>query len=66
MKLANRVQQPYDSGVTWPITLIGAIAAVLLACGLLPPYYEIWKRRGRVIGISEIVRALLILQSPNS
>jgi len=32
--------------------LIGSIAAVLLAAGLIPPYWEIWKRRGRVIGIN--------------
>lgn len=31
---------------------MGIIAAVLLAAGLLPPYRELWKRRGRVIGIN--------------
>lgn len=35
-----------------PIMIIGIIAAVLLAAGLLPPYWEIWKRKGRVMGIS--------------
>ncbi len=35
------------------MVLVGVIAAILLALGLLPPYFEIWKRRGRVIGISE-------------
>ncbi|MCJ1298464.1 hypothetical protein MMC08_001254 [Hypocenomyce scalaris] len=43
---------PYDRGVSWPIILIGIIAAILLAAGLLPPYFEIWKRRGRVVGIN--------------
>ncbi|MCJ1238308.1 hypothetical protein MMC14_006297 [Varicellaria rhodocarpa] len=45
---------PYDRGVTWPIVLFGVIAAILLAASLLPPYYEIWKRKGRVIGINWI------------
>ncbi|TGZ78246.1 PQ-loop-domain-containing protein [Ascodesmis nigricans] len=34
------------------ITAIGILASVLLALGLLPPYVEIWRRRGRVVGIS--------------
>lgn len=37
--------------------VVGIIAAILLAAGLLPPYGELWKRRGRVIGINW-VRAL--------
>lgn len=32
--------------------VVGIIASVLLAAGLLPPYGEIWKRRGRVVGIN--------------
>lgn len=32
--------------------ILGVIASILLAVGLLPPYIEIWKRRGRVIGIN--------------
>jgi len=44
---------PYSRGVEWPITMIGVIAAVVLAVGLLPPYYELWKRGGRVVGISK-------------
>ncbi|KAI9832141.1 MAG: hypothetical protein M1819_004492 [Sarea resinae] len=43
---------PYNRGTTWPITFIGVIAAVLLAAGLIPPYFEIWKRKGRVVGIN--------------
>lgn len=45
-------------GVTWPTTLVGVLGAVLLAAGLLPAYHEIWKRRGRVIGID--MRFLLL------
>jgi len=32
--------------------IIGVIASIFLAAGLLPPYYEMWKRRGRVVGIN--------------
>ncbi|GAO50407.1 hypothetical protein G7K_4533-t1 [Saitoella complicata NRRL Y-17804] len=42
---------PYDDGVTWPITLIGVIAVVLIVAGLCPPYIDIWKHRS-VRGIS--------------
>ncbi|KAL8824517.1 MAG: hypothetical protein Q9191_005009 [Dirinaria sp. TL-2023a] len=42
---------PYIRGVSWPVTLIGIIAAILLAAGLIPPYFEFWKRGGRVVGI---------------
>lgn len=44
----------YNSGTKWPTTMIGIIATVLLAGGLLPPYWEIWKARGKVIGINFI------------
>jgi uncharacterized protein with PQ loop repeat len=43
---------PYDKGVTWPALLIGVIAAILLVLGLIPPYFELWKRDGRVVGFS--------------
>ncbi|KGO69003.1 hypothetical protein PITC_078280 [Penicillium italicum] len=43
---------PYNNGVTWPDIVIGAIAAILLTAGLLPPYFELWKRDGRVIGFN--------------
>jgi len=33
--------------------LTGVIAAILLGGGLLPPYFELWKRGGRVVGISK-------------
>ncbi|KAL7271758.1 hypothetical protein RUND412_005462 [Rhizina undulata] len=41
----------YNRGIEWPMLVIGIIAAILLAAGLVPPYFEIWKRRGQVIGI---------------
>ncbi|KAH7063170.1 PQ loop repeat protein [Macrophomina phaseolina] len=43
---------PYSRGVSWPIVTIGVIAAVLLALGLLPMYWEQWKRNGRAKDIS--------------
>ena len=45
---------PYDRGVAWPMTLVGTVAAVVLAFGVCPPYFEMWKRKGRVIGINFI------------
>ncbi|KAK2786358.1 hypothetical protein FQN51_003615 [Onygenales sp. PD_10] len=43
---------PYRKGITWPSILFGAIASLLLALGLVAPYFELWKRQGRVIGIT--------------
>ncbi|MCJ1437019.1 hypothetical protein MMC27_006403 [Xylographa pallens] len=45
---------PYDRGVAWPMLVIGIIAAILVGAGILPPYWELWKRNGRVIGINWI------------
>lgn len=42
----------YRKGTHWPALIFGIIASVLLALGLLPPYFELAKRRGRVIGIN--------------
>lgn len=50
---AHQFQGPYDRGVAWPMILTGVIAAILLGAGLLPPYFELWKRGGRVVGISK-------------
>ncbi|KAL8743289.1 MAG: hypothetical protein Q9190_004349 [Brigantiaea leucoxantha] len=43
---------PYRHGVSYPIITVGIIAAILLAAGLIPPYFELWKRSGRVVGIN--------------
>lgn len=32
--------------------MVGIVAAILLAAGLIPPYFELWKRSGRVVGIN--------------
>ncbi|KAI8964575.1 PQ loop repeat-domain-containing protein [Daldinia sp. FL1419] len=44
----------YDAGNETGVLVVGIIANILLAAGLLPPYGELWKRRGRVIGINFI------------
>lgn len=46
------LRPPYERGVSWPITLIGILAAIMLAAGLIPPYFELASRRGRVVGIN--------------
>jgi len=38
--------------VTWPDLIFGIVACVFLCIGLLPPYYELSQRRGRVVGIN--------------
>lgn len=42
----------YNRGNERGVLAIGIIASILLAVGLLPPYGEIYKRRGRVVGIN--------------
>ncbi|KAG5305002.1 PQ loop repeat protein [Histoplasma capsulatum G186AR] len=47
-------QVPYNKGVTWPAILFGVLAMVFIIIGLIPIYNELWKRQGRVVGISWI------------
>lgn len=42
----------YDRGIKWPDLIFGILASVLLAIGLLPPFFELAKRNGRVVGIN--------------
>ncbi|KAK4239357.1 hypothetical protein C8A03DRAFT_14265, partial [Achaetomium macrosporum] len=48
----------YDKGNETPVMVVGIVAAILLAAGLLPPYGELWKRKGRVIGINWVFLAM--------
>ncbi|CAI5758328.1 unnamed protein product [Candida verbasci] len=41
-------------GITWPLLIIGILASIFLVVGLIPPYFELAKRQGRVIGINFI------------
>lgn len=38
--------------------VIGIIASILLALGLVPPYFELAKRKGRVVGINFVFLSL--------
>ncbi|GME96370.1 hypothetical protein B5S28_g3540 [[Candida] boidinii] len=42
----------YKNGTTWPSLIFGILASIILAAGLLPPYFELFKRQGRVVGIN--------------
>lgn len=42
----------YQRGEKWPDLIFGIIASILFALGLLPPYFELIKRKGRVVGIN--------------
>lgn len=46
------VRTQYDQGVEWPSLIFGILASILLAIGLVPPYFELAKRQGRVVGIN--------------
>lgn len=39
-------------GITWPMLVVGIVASILLAVGLIPPYFELAKRKGRVVGFN--------------
>ncbi|ODV83316.1 hypothetical protein CANARDRAFT_177793 [[Candida] arabinofermentans NRRL YB-2248] len=48
------LKKVYKDGTTWPSLVFGIIASIVLAAGLLPPYFELSKRQGRVVGINFI------------
>jgi len=52
LALALTLRGPYSRGLQWPVTFLGILATVLLAVGLVFPYIEMWKNKGRVVGIS--------------
>lgn len=52
------IRGPYSHGVSWPVTLMGVLAFVLLMAGFLPIPFELIKRRGRVVGIDFVFLAI--------
>lgn len=54
IKLTVNKKILHNKGVRWLDLIVGIMGAVLLVAGILPAYFEIWKRDGRVIGISEL------------
>lgn len=48
----------YAGGNESPDLVFGIIATVVLSLGLFPPYYELAKRNGRVIGINFVFLAM--------
>ncbi|CEP63305.1 Ilt1p LALA0_S07e07118g [Lachancea lanzarotensis] len=48
----------YAYGTKWPAMIFGILASVLLALGLIPPYFELAKRKGRVVGINFVFLAI--------
>lgn len=51
MILILTLRGPYSRGVEWPMMLMAISASVIQVIGLIPPYFELAKRNGRVIGI---------------
>lgn len=39
------IRAPYHRGLSWPVTLVGVIAALLLILGYTAVPFEIWKRK---------------------
>ncbi|EPE04450.1 pq loop repeat protein [Ophiostoma piceae UAMH 11346] len=50
--LIIKLRPLYDQGHEGPVMAVGIVASVLLACGIIPPYFEMYKRRGRLAGIN--------------
>lgn len=48
------LRKVYQNGTTWPSLVFGILASIILALGLVPPYFELAKRQGRVVGINFI------------
>jgi len=46
------IRIPYDRGVNWPVTALGAWACAILNFGLVLPYYEAYQAGWRFIGLS--------------
>ncbi|KAK9467604.1 PQ loop repeat-domain-containing protein [Lipomyces arxii] len=42
----------------WPLLLIGILAALCIVVGLMPPYFELARNKGQVIGINFVFLAI--------
>lgn len=49
--LVFAIRPPYAKGVSYPVTVVGIFAFIMLISGYLPIPLELLKRRGRVVGI---------------
>lgn len=52
------LRSQYADGKKWPDLVFGIIATIFLCAGLLPPYWELVHRNGRVLGINFIFLAM--------
>lgn len=52
------LRKVYENGTEWPALIFGIIATILIATGLIAPYFELWKRKGRVVGINFLFLAV--------
>lgn len=42
----------------WPVLVIGILSTVLILAGLVPPYFELAKRHGQVVGMSMLIQQI--------
>ncbi|KIW04504.1 uncharacterized protein PV09_04260 [Verruconis gallopava] len=52
LALVLGIRIPYNKGVQWPLTALGAWACALLNLGLIVPFYQAYKDGWRFIGLS--------------
>lgn len=48
----------YSEGIEWPNIIFGILSTVFICVGLLPPYWELLHRKGRVMGINFLFLAI--------
>ncbi|KAI9820061.1 MAG: hypothetical protein M1826_001051 [Phylliscum demangeonii] len=56
--LVWKLQVLHSRGTDRPLLAVGILSAVMVSVALLPAYWEIWKRKGRVVGINFIFLTL--------
>ncbi|KAG8690529.1 hypothetical protein FRC11_010944 [Ceratobasidium sp. 423] len=60
ISLVVRASRTDRAGDEWPTRVMGIMSALLIALGLLPQYWEIWKRK-EVVGISMVFMSVDML-----